>query len=85
MSSVRGLQKALVGLDKQAGVDKYYGRHYENPYEALYSNDADMGYLHKTAEQTVNVGDTPVALASLLGVPPCLKNQRPHVPPNIGL
>ena len=72
VASVRGLQETLVGLDKQAGIDRYYGRHYENPYEALYSSDADMGYLQKTAEQTVNVGDTPVPLTSLLGVPPSL-------------
>lgn len=45
----------LHSFDKQAGLDKYYGAHLQNPYEATFAHQPNPGekVLYKTAEQRI--------------------------------
>jgi len=49
----------LHGFDKQAGLDRCYGSHLQNPYQATFASEPDPyhGFRYKTASQTVLEGD----------------------------
>lgn len=69
IDSVRRLQDLTYQLDKQAGIDKYYGRYYKNPLKFMYS-DNEVDYLFKHAEEMVSLGGDQVPLTSLLALSP---------------
>jgi hypothetical protein len=49
----------LHGFDKQAGLEKYYGAHLQNPYEATFAREVDpyAGFHYKSASQRSMDGD----------------------------
>ena len=72
LDSVRRFQDLIYQLDKTAGLDRYYGRHYENPLMIMYREDSDMGYLFKEAEEMIELAGYKCPLSTLLGLPPSL-------------
>lgn len=69
IAGARKLQELLVHLDKEAGLDRYYGKHYKNPLELLYEG-TNMEYMFKKAEHTIDLADKKVPLASFLALSP---------------
>lgn len=48
----------LHGFDKQAGLNRYYGAHLQNPYEATFAHTPDHGgVIYKSASQRTMEGD----------------------------
>jgi len=49
----------LFGFDKQAGLDKYYGAHLQNPFHATFATQPDLhgGFMYKAASQQSMDGD----------------------------
>jgi hypothetical protein len=49
----------LHGFDKQAGLDRHYGSHLQNPFQATFAVQPDPyeGFRYKTASQNVIEGD----------------------------
>lgn len=57
----------LYGIDKQAGLDNYYGAHLQNPFHATFGSEPDMyaGFRYKSASAAVLEGDELKNLATV--------------------